>query len=137
MLIINIPDILRKYSDADHRLSQQDILAKLKSEYGMEVNRKSIKPNIMTLIDFGYDIEYTVAERSNGADIYKDFYLNREFDNEELRTLIDSLLFSKYIRFKSLRYAGRLKSLPKILSVKMFSGFIPYSFKAISCRSVS
>ena len=99
MLIINILDILRKYSDAEHRLSQQDILAKLKSEYGMEVNRKSIKPNIMTLIDFGYDIEYTVAERSNGADIYKDFYLNREFDDEELRTLIDSLLFSKYIPY--------------------------------------
>ena len=99
LLIINILDILRRYSDADHRLSQSDILAKLKSEYGMDVNRKSVKSNIMDLIDFGYDIEYTVSERSNGADVYSDFYLNREFNDEELRTLIDSLLFSKYIPY--------------------------------------
>ena len=99
LLIINILDILRKYSDENHRLSQSDILQKLKSEYNMKANRKSIKPNIMNLIDFGYNIEYTVTERSNGADIYSDFYLEREFSDEELRTLIDGLLFSKYIPY--------------------------------------
>ena len=99
MLIINILDILRKYSDENHRLSQTDILTKLKTEYSMDANRKSIKPNIMNLIDFGYNIEYTVTKRSNGADIYSDFYLEREFSDEELRTLIDGLLFSKYIPY--------------------------------------
>ena len=99
MLIVNILDILRKYSDAEHRLSQADIAAKLKNEYDMETNRKTIKPNIMNLIDFGYDIEYTETVRANGSVVYTDFYLNREFTDEELRILIDSLLFSKYIPY--------------------------------------
>ncbi len=97
LLIINILEILRKYSDINHKLSQTDILDLLKRDYNMTVNRKSIKPNIMDLIDFGYDIEYTVTERSNGSEICSDFYLNRDFDDEELRILIDSILFSKYV----------------------------------------
>lgn len=32
MLVMNIPDILRKYTDEDHRLSQKDIIEILKTE---------------------------------------------------------------------------------------------------------
>ena len=99
LLIVNILNILRKYSDAEHRLSQTDIMNKLKTDYNMDANRKTIKPNIMDLIDIGYDIEYTETERSNGTVVYSDFYLNRDFTDEELRILIDSLLFSKYIPY--------------------------------------
>ena len=35
MLIINILDILRKYSDEDHRLSQKDIEDILSNDYNM------------------------------------------------------------------------------------------------------
>ncbi|MBR1443779.1 MAG: hypothetical protein IJ583_09645 [Firmicutes bacterium] len=45
----------------------------------MDVNRKSIKPNIMVLIDFGYEIEYTENIRSDGTSVYTDFYLERDF----------------------------------------------------------
>ena len=34
LLIINILDILRKYTDEDHRLSQKEIADILKNEYG-------------------------------------------------------------------------------------------------------
>lgn len=109
MLIMDILDILKKYTDADHRLSQKDICEILKTEYLMKVDRKSVKRNISKLLEEGYDIEYSESLRTikskdeNGNEIEEesytmsDFYLNREFSDSELRLLIDGLLFSKHI----------------------------------------
>lgn len=106
MLIINILDILRKYTDETHRLSQKEIVDILKTEYNMTVDRKSVKRNLMNLMDFGYEIEYneTVRMIPNKATgkleesyILSDFYLVRDFTDSELRLLIDSVLFSMHI----------------------------------------
>ncbi len=103
MLIINILDILKKYTDANHRLSQSDILKLLNEKYGMDVNRKSIRPNIMDLIEFGYDINYREVKRKENEVMLTDFYMDRNFTDEELRILIDSILFSKYIPYAQCR----------------------------------
>jgi len=105
LLIINILDILRKYSDAEHRLNQKQIVEILEKEYGMKADRKSIKRNLMELIDFGYDINFNeVVRMIPGKDgdmeesyVLTDFYLERDFTDSELRLLIDSILFSKHI----------------------------------------
>ena len=47
LLIMNILDILRKYSDEEHRLSQKDIAESLKTEYDMTADRKAIRRNIL------------------------------------------------------------------------------------------
>ena len=98
MLIMNILDILRKYTDEDHRLSQREIMEILESEYDMKAERKSVKRNLMNLIDWGYNIEYSESVRvnKNGEEeiLYTDWYLERDFSDPELRLLIDSLLFS-------------------------------------------
>ena len=107
LLIMNILDILRKYTDAEHTLSQRDIMDILKNEYDMTADRKSIKRNLMDLIDFGYEINYSEALRMiPGKDgkleesyILSGFYLERDFTDSELRLLIDSLLFSKHIPY--------------------------------------
>ena len=103
LLIMNILDILRRYSDADHRLSQKDIIDILQTEYEMVADRKAIKRNLMNLIDFGYNLEFSESVRRNkdGEEefIYTDWYLEREFSDAELRLLIDSLLFSKHIPY--------------------------------------
>ena len=103
MLILNILEILKKHSDENHRLSQKEIGEILKRDYFTEVDRKAIKRNLMNLIDFGYDIEFTETKRinKNGEEevIYSDWYLNRDFTDAELRLLIDSLLFSKHIPY--------------------------------------
>ena len=97
MLIMNILDILKKYTDENHRLSQKEIADILKSEYDMTVERKAVKRNLMNLIDFGYEIEYSesvrmVPNRSTGkleeSYILSDFYLVRDFTDSELRLLI-------------------------------------------------
>lgn len=97
LLIIYILNILNKYSDENHRLSQSDIISRLKNDYGMDINRKSIKPNILELIDAGYDINYSQRQKNNGDVVLTDYYINRIFTDEELRIVIDGLLFSKYI----------------------------------------
>ena len=103
LLIMNILDILRRYSDADHRLSQKDIIDILQTEYEMVADRKAIKRNLMNLIDFGYNLEFSESVRRNkdGEEevIYTDWYLERDFSDAELRLLIDSLLFSKHIPY--------------------------------------
>ena len=53
---MNILDILRKYSDEEHRLSQKDITEILKTEYDMTADRKAIRRNILNLMDCGYNI---------------------------------------------------------------------------------
>ena len=107
LLIINILEILRKYTDADHRLSQRDIIEILENEYMMTADRKAVSRNISNLIDFGYDIQYSESIRmirnkdgeQEESTIRSDYYLVRDFDDSELRLLIDSLLFSKHIPY--------------------------------------
>ena len=53
LLILNILDILRKYSDEDHRLSQREIGEILKAEYGMAADRKAIRRNLSDLLECG------------------------------------------------------------------------------------
>jgi len=116
LLIINILDILRRYSDENHRLSQKDIMDILQKEYDMTVDRKAIKRNLMNLIDFGYNLEYSenIRRNKNGEEeiIYTDWYLERDFSDAELRLLIDSLLFSKHIPYNQCKeLIGKIEGL--------------------------
>lgn len=119
MVIINILDILKKYSDMDHRLTQQDIVEILKKEYYMDVDRKTVKRNLMNLLDLDCGIEYTEItrkdEKGNESSICTDWYMMRDFDDSELRLLIDSLLFSKHIPYSQCKtLIEKLKGLSNV-----------------------
>lgn len=102
MLNLMILNILEKYSDADHCLTQKRIIELLDVEYGMQCDRKSVATNINSLKEMGYDI---VKERSG-------VYLIREFEDWELRVLIDSVLFSQTIsRTRAKQLIEKLKTL--------------------------
>lgn len=90
MLNMLILEILRKYSDEEHALTQQDIIRLLEKNYGMDCDRRSVKNNIMSLKEMGYEISMEKGYR----------LIEREFDESELRILIDSVLFSKSISTK-------------------------------------
>lgn len=124
MIIVNIIDILKKYTDADHTLTQAEIMDILKKEYMMDVDRKTIKRNLMNLLDMGLDIEYTeiskmVPNKKTGeleeTSFCTDWYMTREFSDSELRLLIDSLLFSKNIPYNQCReLIEKLKGLSNV-----------------------
>jgi len=88
LYIIYILEIMKKYSDADHHLQQQDIIRYMEKDHGIVCERKTVSRNLSDLMDAGYEIEHD----SSG------YYLaDREFEDSELRLLIDSVLASKYI----------------------------------------
>lgn len=91
MLNMLILDILEEYSDANHRLTQQEIIRLLKANYDMECDRRSVKNNILYLNELLGDV----------IDMEDGYYLaEREFEDAELRMLIDSVLFSKNLTQK-------------------------------------
>lgn len=87
LYIIQILEILKKYSDIDHPLIQRDIIDYMRRDYNVECERKAIGRNIENLRDVGYEIEY-----NNGY-----YLVAREFEESELRFLVDSILASRYI----------------------------------------
>ena len=123
-LIMIILEILSKYSDENHRLSQKEISDILKTEYDLNVDRKSIRRNIINLMECGYEIEYSESirmapNRKTGeieeSYLWSDFYLVRDFTDSELRLLIDGLLFSKHIPYSQCKeLVGKLEGLSNI-----------------------
>ena len=104
MLNMLILEILRVYSDEKHALTQQDIIKLLDKNYGMECDRRSVKSNVLSLKEMGYDISMDKGYR----------LLTREFDDAELRILIDSVLFSKSISTRQAK--GLIDKLRKLAS---------------------
>ena len=107
MMIMNILDILNRYSDAEHRLSQTEIQRRLEDEYDMKVDRKAVKRNLLTLVnDGGYNISYTETPRKKydaktgsweDNTVFTGFYIERDFDDSEIMLLLDSVIFSPHI----------------------------------------
>lgn len=88
LALIWIMRVLEKYSDVDHPLKQEEIVAFLFKDYGLKLERKAVGRNIALLKSAGYDIE----SNANGC-----WLGERNFENSELRMLIDGVLSSKHI----------------------------------------
>ena len=124
IIILYILQILQKYTDANHSMTQQQIAEKLLEDYGLEVNRATIRRNIEDLIDAEYDIQYREVSRSHTdkktgvkeeTTIYTDLYYEHDFSEPELHMLIDGLLFSRSVPYKQRRQLidklGKLSSM--------------------------
>ena len=89
MALLYVLDILKKFSDKNHYLTQKDIIKKLHDIYLIDIERRTISTNIELLIEYGYDI---IKVPSGG------YYLNeRDFDENEIKYLIDAIYSSKSI----------------------------------------
>ncbi len=80
--------ILEKYTDGDHPFSRQDIIDRIKTDYGIEVDRKTVARDLTVLRQAGYEI----ATGRNGV-----FLQTRRYEKSEVRFLIDSVLSSRNI----------------------------------------
>ena len=88
LALLRIAEILHKRTDVDHPLTQAQIIDILSRDYGIDIKRKAVSENVSCLRQIGMEIEQT------RAGIY---LLSREFEDVELRLLIDGVLSSRYI----------------------------------------
>ncbi len=117
-LTLIVLDILKKYADEEHPLSQKAIVDICCRDY-CAVDRKAIARRLHYLLTYGEELGYpvrcvdtaramTLANQNTGivktidTSIHTNYYLenNSEFDDAELRLLIDSVLFDDHIPHK-------------------------------------
>ncbi len=107
MYILYIYEILFRYSDENHTLSQKQIEDYLFTDYGVKAERKSIRRNLADLAEFSDAINYTETPRisSNGETdlMLSDWYLEHDFTESELQLLIDGVQFSRHIPIRQCR----------------------------------
>lgn len=125
MMIPFMLDVLRRYTDDDHKLSITEIVNLLKRDHGLDIERKSVRRNLEMLVDCGYPVCYeercrtttsvdpeTGEQVARDSTMWVDIYLERDFTDSELRLLIDSLLFSRHIPNRQCRdLVGKLENL--------------------------
>lgn len=81
-----ILEVLRRHSDAEHRLLQADIIEWLRRDYGASATRKTVRENLASLREAGYPLEYRGG-----------WYYEHEFCRAELDLLIHGLAFNAYV----------------------------------------
>ena len=91
LALLRILQILHRYSDCDHPLTQEKIAEYLDSRYGINIERKAVSRNIALL----KDADFEIAHCRDG------YYLaSREFEDTELKLLVDSILCNQNITAK-------------------------------------
>ena len=93
--ILYILNILKKYSDENHLLSVKEIKEKIKTDYNVDIDSRTIRRNINLLKEkFKFDIS-TFNENKIGYYILKDPYT--DFETGEIRAIIDHFNYANYI----------------------------------------
>ena len=85
--------ILEEYTDLEHFLTHQEIVEKIKQDYGIELDRKSIGSSISLLEELDFDI--VRGAQNKGCAL-----ASRLFDKNEITFLIDGIFSSKAIEGK-------------------------------------
>ena len=105
-----ILEILSRKSDQNNSLTIATISKELEKNYQLKMERKAIKRALENLYELGSGVEYhiTTRQKRDGAigeldEVKTGWYVEKDFSDEELRLMIESVLFSKYIpaKFKS------------------------------------
>ena len=108
-----ILEILKEYSDRNHLLKQKDIIDKLHNIYNIDIERKTIASTLELLNELGYDI----CKEKGGVCLNE-----RDFDETQIRFLIDAIYSSKIITAKQ----------AKEISEKLYSSLSKYQRKDYS-----
>ena len=103
MKTLLILKILEEYSNENNPLTQQQIIQYLKDNYNEDCDRRTVARRIKEL---SYLDDYDVVKCKKGT------YLNKTFEDSDLRLLIDSILFSQNIGSNEVqRLIKKLRSL--------------------------
>ena len=126
LLPLYMLDILWENTDEDHRISLTEIGEKIRLKYGTTPNRKTLRRNMVALVESDAGIEYNVRKKKSPVqqkntetgqlekvidektgkplmetiENWSGYYISRDFEKSEIRLLIDGLLFSRHIPHK-------------------------------------
>ena len=93
--ILYILNVLKKYSDEEHKLSISALREKINEIYGEDIDPRTIRRNINLLKEkFGYDIS-TYNDNKIGYYISND--PETDFEPGEIRAIIDTFSYSAFI----------------------------------------
>jgi predicted DNA-binding transcriptional regulator YafY len=92
LALLRILQILQKHSDCDHPMTQDEIVDRLDKDYGILIERKAVGRNVSLLKEADVDIVSTPREGC--------YLACRDFEDTELKLLIDSVLCSQHINPK-------------------------------------
>ena len=126
--ILYILNILKKYTDEQHKLSTQQIREKIIKEYNVEIDTRTIRRNIILLQQkFGYDIS-TYNDNKEGYYITND--PETDFEPGEIRAIIDTFSYSTFIEEKIARgIIKKCKNLQNIYENEKLKNYRIYSPK--------
>ncbi len=88
MLTVCILEVLNDHASKENKIFQEDILEYLEKDHDTSITRKTLSSYLPILADYGY-----IYYKKNKNGIYK---INK-FSDEDLRILIDSIMYSKHI----------------------------------------
>ena len=93
--VLYILNVLKKYSDEEHKLSVAEIQRKIKEIYDVEIDPRTIRRNINLL---KYKLEYDISTREDNG---KGYYITKnpetDFEPGEIRAIIDTFGYANYI----------------------------------------
>lgn len=101
--------ILCEYSDENHILTMREIIKRMKADYGISPDRRTIYSSISLLIDMGFDIS---TYKDNGIGYYIE---QRLFEISEVRLLMDAVYSFSCLPPKHTE--DLIKKLQKLLSI--------------------
>ena len=71
LVLIHILSILQKHTDAEHTLTVEQIKHRLELDYGIIVDRKAIKKNLMDLIAYAHTKEQAILKEDGKYEIFE------------------------------------------------------------------
>ena len=114
--IIYVMEYLLKYSDEEHPVTTNQIIAYLRS-HNITAERKSIYSDIDSLRDYGLDIIQVSAGNACGY-----YVASREFELPELKLLVDSVQSSKFITHKkTMSLIKKIESLASVYEAQLLN----------------
>lgn len=126
--ILYILNVLKKYSDEEHKLSISELKEKIKQEYGEDIDPRTIRRNINLLQQkFGYDIS-TYNDNKIGYYISND--PETDFEPGEIRAIIDTFSYSTFIEQRLAKgIIKKCKNLQNIYENEKIKNYRVYSPK--------
>lgn len=104
--LLYLAKIIYDCTDENHFLTTSQLIKKLETDYGISSHRTTIAADIAVLKQFGMDIQITKSSQNQ----YN--LVSREFDDAELKTLIDAVETARFIsKIKSKILADKLARL--------------------------